>query len=139
MMVNLPCLMVSCTNFLRPTYSFTECQLSFSTGSCPKEKISTGYSSFLLLILLTFSLPKVLINSGRYPLLRLVGHLVDGVFYYFIVIGFLSRTLFNLRMFRNSTRVWTCGAVCLSVCLMLLLIPVSPGVLCPLTSFSDHM
>ena len=35
MMVNLPCLMVSCTNFLRPTYSYTECRLSSQTGSCP--------------------------------------------------------------------------------------------------------
>ncbi|EJX06485.1 hypothetical protein EVA_05406 [gut metagenome] len=37
MMVNLPCLMVSCTNFLRPTCSYTECLLSFRTGSCPTE------------------------------------------------------------------------------------------------------
>ena len=35
MMVNLPCLMVSCTNFLRPTCSYTECLLSFQTGSLP--------------------------------------------------------------------------------------------------------
>ena len=33
MMVNLPCLMVSSTNFLRPTCSYTECLLSFQTGS----------------------------------------------------------------------------------------------------------
>ena len=33
MMVNLPCLMGSCPNFLRPTYSYTECWLSLFTGS----------------------------------------------------------------------------------------------------------
>ena len=56
MMVNLPCLMVSCTNFLRPTCSYTECQLSFQTGSCPTERTTASYSSCLYLILLTFFL-----------------------------------------------------------------------------------
>ena len=35
MMVNLPCLMVSYTNFLRPTCSYTECQRSSYAGSWP--------------------------------------------------------------------------------------------------------
>ena len=47
MMVNLPCLMASCANFLRPTYSYTECWLSFLTGSCPKENTTASYSSCL--------------------------------------------------------------------------------------------
>jgi hypothetical protein len=45
MMVNLPCLMGSCPNFLRPTCSYTECRLSFPTGSCPTEGIPASYSS----------------------------------------------------------------------------------------------
>ena len=47
MMVNLPCLMGSCPNFLRPTCSYTECPLSFQTGSCPTERTTAGYSSCL--------------------------------------------------------------------------------------------
>ena len=47
MMVNLPCLMVSRTNFLRPTCSYTKCPLSFLTGSCPTERTTAGYSSCL--------------------------------------------------------------------------------------------
>ena len=47
MMVNLPCLMESCSNFLRPTCSYTECQLSFLTGSCPTERTTASYSSCL--------------------------------------------------------------------------------------------
>ena len=51
MMVNLPCLKGSCPNFLRPTCSYTECSLSFLTGSCPTERTSANYSSCLYLIL----------------------------------------------------------------------------------------
>ena len=47
MMVNLPCLMVSCTNFLRPTCSYTECLPSFLTGSCPTEITTASYRSCL--------------------------------------------------------------------------------------------
>ena len=50
-MVNLPCLMVSCTNFLRPTCPYTECRLSLHTGSCPREWTTASYSSCLYLIL----------------------------------------------------------------------------------------
>ena len=53
MMVNLPCLMESCSNFLRPTCSYTECWLSFQTGSCPTGRTTASYSSYLYLILLT--------------------------------------------------------------------------------------
>ena len=66
MMVNLPCLMVSCTNFLRPTCSYTECQLSFLTGSCPTEWTTVSYSSCLYLILTDLLLSsRKLIFSGR--------------------------------------------------------------------------
>ena len=79
MMVNLPCLKGSCPNFLRPTYSYTECQLSFRTGSCPTEKITASYSSCLYLILLTSLIFKELIFRGRYTLLLAVGLVADGV------------------------------------------------------------
>ena len=49
MMVNLPCLKGSCPNFLRPTCSYTECSLSFLTGSCPTEITTASYSSCLYL------------------------------------------------------------------------------------------
>ena len=71
MMLNLPCLMVSCTNFLRPTCSYTECQLSFLTGSCPTERTTVSYSSCLYLILTDLLLPsRKLIFSGRSPLFQ---------------------------------------------------------------------
>jgi len=73
MMVNLPCLKGSCPNFLRPTCSYTECQLSFQTGSCPTERTTASYSSCLYLILLTSLMFKILIFSGRYTLLLAVG------------------------------------------------------------------
>lgn len=38
MMVNLPCLVGSCPNFLRTTCSYTECRLSSLTGSLPQGK-----------------------------------------------------------------------------------------------------
>lgn len=79
MMVNLPCLKGSCPNFLRPTCSYTECQLSYSTGSCPTESTTASYSSCLYLILLTALMIKVLIFSGRYPLLLSVGLVADEV------------------------------------------------------------
>lgn len=79
MMVNLPCLKGSCPNFLRPTCSYTECQLSFLTGSCPTERTTASYSSCLYLILLTSLMFKDLIFSGRYTLLLAVGLVADGV------------------------------------------------------------
>ena len=54
MMVNLPCLMVSCTNFLRPTCSYTECQLSFQTGSLPYGE---NYCQLQLLFVFDFYRP----------------------------------------------------------------------------------
>ncbi|MDK2809077.1 MAG: hypothetical protein PWP24_1814 [Clostridiales bacterium] len=77
MMVNLPCLKGSCPNFLRPTCSYTECRLSFLTGSCPTEGTTASYSSCLYLILLTSWIFKVLIFSGRYTLLLAVGLVIN--------------------------------------------------------------
>lgn len=77
MMVNLACLMVSCTNFLRPTCSYTECQLSFLTGSCPTERTTVSYSSCLYLIVTDLLLPsRKLFFSGRSPLFQLLALLV---------------------------------------------------------------
>lgn len=58
MMVNLPCLMVSCANFLRPTCSYTECPLSFLAGSCPTKRTAAGYSSCLYLDLTDLPIPQ---------------------------------------------------------------------------------
>ena len=77
MMVNLPCLMVSCTNFLRPTCSYTECWPSFRTGSCPTERTTVSYSSCLLLIVTDhLPPPRKLFFSGRSPLFQLLVLLV---------------------------------------------------------------
>ena len=53
MAVNLPCLKGSCPNFLRPTCPYTECWLSFLTGSCPTESTPVSYSSCCSFSLLT--------------------------------------------------------------------------------------
>ncbi len=80
MMVNLPCLMVSCTNFLRPTCSYTECLLSFLTGSCPTECTTASYSSFLY-----FDFTDPFITQGTVipwtllPVSLSAGHCVDSV------------------------------------------------------------
>lgn len=58
MMVNLPCLKGSCPNFLRPTCPYTECPLSFLTGSCPTERTTAGYSSCLYLDLTDLPFPQ---------------------------------------------------------------------------------
>ena len=67
MMVNLPCLMGSCPNFLRSTCSYTECQLSLRTGSCPTGRTSASYSSCLILISWPCSQACLLISVDAYP------------------------------------------------------------------------
>ena len=58
MMVNLPCLQGSCPNFLRSTCSYTECQLSFHTGSMSYGVYSCRLQLlFVLDYLLTWSVP----------------------------------------------------------------------------------
>ena len=122
MMVNLPCLMVSCTNFLRPTCSYTECPLSFLTGSCPMERITASYSSCLYLtftdLLLT---PRKLIFSGRSPLFQLLVLLGCSVFHTPSgFAGFLSRTLPRFRTLWNPARPWISNAVYLFLCCLLI-------------------
>ena len=55
MLMNLPCLMASCANFLRPICLYTECLLSFQTGSCPYGE---NYCQLqLLFVLIVTDLP----------------------------------------------------------------------------------
>lgn len=80
MMVNLPCLKGSCPNFLRPTYSYTECQPSFLTGSCPTERTPAGYSScFYLIIYRPSSVSHSTVFSGRSAMFPYVGLGVDAL------------------------------------------------------------
>ena len=78
MMVNLPCLMVSCTNFLRPTCSYTECPLSFLTGSCPTEETTASYSSCLYFDFTDPPIPQGTDVPWTHPLSRFAG-LCDDV------------------------------------------------------------
>ena len=80
MMVNLPCLQGSCPNFLRPTCSYTECQLSFLTGSMPYG----GYSCRLQLLfvfdyLLTWPVPCSTHSVDATLYLPLAGLLMTGM------------------------------------------------------------
>ena len=94
MMVNLPCLKGSDPNFLRPTCSYTECSLSFLTGSCPTERTTASYSSCLYLDFTDLPVPQGTdipwtLTLSRYLLvIVLMQYLLHS-----IVIGFLSRTL----------------------------------------------
>lgn len=106
MMVNLPCLKRSCPNFLRPTCSYTECQLSFQTGSCPKEITTASYSSCFYLILPTSAFNKVLIFSGRFTLYLSVSLVTDTALFVLHLFGFLSRTLLDFRFLWKQARVW---------------------------------
>ena len=80
MMVNLPCLMVSCTNFLRPTCSYTECPLSFLTGSLP---YGVNYCRLQLLFIFWFYWPALSAGYGYSVDASLVslpaGHCADAV------------------------------------------------------------
>ncbi len=115
MMVNLPCLMESCSNFLRPTCSYTECRLSFQTGSCPTERTTSSYSSCLYLILLTGLFCKALkfsVDATPYfPLLVLLRmeccHTASWLS------GYCSRTLLDFRFFWNPAGVWNYGSACM--------------------------
>ena len=80
MMVNLPCLQGSHPNFLRPTCSYTECQLSFLTGSMPYG----GYSCRLQLLfvfdcLLTCLVPHSTVSVDASLCLPLAGLLMTGI------------------------------------------------------------
>lgn len=138
MMVNLPCLKGSCPNFLRPTCSYTECQLSFQTGSCPTERTTASYSSCLYLILLTSLFLKVLIISGRITLFRSVGLVADAVFeaLHRYRVSFQNPARFQNYLESSKGLDLLCN---LPILVMLPMLPVFLGALCPLTSFSDHI
>lgn len=106
MRVNLPCLMGSCPNFLRPTCSYTEYLPSFLTGSCPMEWTTASYSSCL-----SFD-SYWPYDSARCGFPRtLTLHLSTS---HFVMIHvpwiwanrFLSRTLLNFRSFWTSAGFW---------------------------------
>lgn len=138
MMVNLPCLMVSCTNFLRSTCPYTECQPSFQTGSCPTERTTAGYSSCLYLIFtdLLFTTWKLIFQWTLSPVSS-VGLVGMQCFLYFIrVYGFLIQ---NPARFQTSSDAQQ-GSGILMLSAFILPVPAAGVVLlCPLTSFSDRM
>ena len=106
MRVNLPRLMGSCPNFLRPTCSYTEYLPSFHAGSCPMEWTTASYSSCL-----SFDsywpydsarcgFPRTLtlhLSTSRFVMIH---------FPWILVNGFLSRTLLNFRCFWSSAGFW---------------------------------
>ena len=78
MMVNLPCLKGSCPNFLRPTCPYTECLLSFLTGSCPTERTTASYSSCVFFDFTDLSTPQGTDIPWMLTLTRFVGHCDDA-------------------------------------------------------------
>ena len=120
MRVNLPCLMGSCPNFLRPTCSYTECLPSFHAGSCPMEWTTASYSSCL-----SFDsywpyhsarcgFPRTLtlhLSTSRFVMIHVPWIWVNS---------FLSRTLLNIRSFWSSAGFWN------TAFLLLLMQPGSP-------------
>ena len=77
MMVNLPCLKGSCPNFLRPTCPYTECLLSFRTGSCPMERTTASYSSCLFFDFTDLPAPQGTDIPWTLTLPRFAGHCDD--------------------------------------------------------------
>ena len=140
MMVNLPCLMESCSNFLRPTCSYTECWLSFLTGSCPTERTPVSYSSCFYLILTDLPSPmEICWYSGRFfPCSDLLVLLLMQCFDHSIVIGLLSRTLPDFSFLWNPAEFWMNQFFVDWFYVMLQPLPAFSVVWCPLTSFSDH-
>ena len=107
MMVNLPCLKGSDPNFLRPTCSYTECSLSFLTGSCPTERTTASYSSCLYLDFTDLPFPQGTDIPWTLPLFRyLLVIVLMQCLLHSIVIGFLSRTLPDFGIIRNPARLW---------------------------------
>ena len=80
MMVNLPCLQGSCPNFLRPTCSYTECQLSFLAGSMPYGEYSCRLQLlFVFDYLLTCLVPHSTHSVDAPLCLPLAGLLMTGI------------------------------------------------------------
>lgn len=80
MMVNLPCLQGSRPNFLRPTCSYTECQLSFLAGSMPYGEYSCRLQLlFVFDYLLTCLVPHSTHSVDAPLCLPLAGLLMTGI------------------------------------------------------------
>ena len=105
MMMNLPCLMASCANFLRPICSYTECRLSFQTGSCPTECTTASYSSCFYFDFTDHSLPQGTgIPWTLCPVSPGWSCWWCSAFRTPSLSGFFSRTLPDLRTFCSGTR-----------------------------------
>ena len=136
MMLNLPCLMVSCTNFLRPTCSYTGCQLSFLTGSCPTEWTTVSYSSCLYLILTDLLLSsRKLIFSGRSLLFHRLVLLVMQCISHSIRVSYPEPCPIS-DTFCNPARLWN---IWFSLVLMPPVLTVRLVLLYLSTFSSDHM
>ena len=138
MMVNLPCLMVSCTNFLRPTCSYTECQLSFQTGSLPYGE---NYCQLQLLFVFDFYWPssyfKKTVFQWTLSLVSSVGLVgMQCISHSICFTGFLSRTLLDFRNLWNPARLWI---LIQSVVFMLPALTLDSVLQCLLTSYSDRI
>ena len=137
MMVNLPCLMESCSNFLRPTCSYTECRLSFLTGSCPTERTPVSYSSCFL-----FDPYRPALSHGNLfeQWTRSSMHLSAGLVA--DAVSFVTPSLsgYFLEPCPNPV-IPNPGKVPELLCCLLFMLPVSPSVpvfLCLTKVFSDH-
>ena len=136
MMLNLPCLMVSCTNFLRPTCSYTGCKLSFLTGSCPTEWTTVSYSSCLYLILTDLLLSsRKLIFSGRSLLFHRLVLLVMQCISHSIRVSYPEPCPIS-GTFCNPARLWN---IWFSLVLMPPVLTVRLVLLYLSTFSSDHM
>ena len=106
MRVNLPCLMGSCPNFLRPTCSYTECLPSLSNRVVP---YGVNYRKLQLLFVVWFLLTlwfcKVRFPADAYPASLNQSFRYDHVPWIWVN-GFLSRTLLNFRSFWTSAGFW---------------------------------
>lgn len=138
MIVNLPCLMESCSNFLRLTCSYTECWPSFPTGACPTERTPASYSSCLYLIILTCLLHTGLIDSvDASPCFIWLALLLMQRFMHSIVISFLFQNPAQSQMTLKLGKGLEFYGLTVA-CFMLPLPLVRSGALYPSTSLSDH-
>ena len=138
MMVNLPCLMESCSNFLRPTCSYTECRLSFQTGACPTERTPVSYSSCFYFILTNLHSPmEICLYSGRFlPCSCLLVLLLMQCLSLLHRCRVTFQNPARIRSCRIPARSWNYDAVCF------VMLPVSSAVpifLCLTKASSDHM
>ena len=136
MRVNLPCLMGSCPNFLRPTCSYTECLPSFLAGSCPMKWPTESYSLFVVWFLLTLWFYKVRFPTDAYPASLNRSFCYDPRSMDLGQVNrFLSRLPLNFKSFWTSAGFWN------TAFLLLLIQPGFPTWIpagCLLTSSCDH-